>query len=63
MKDLEQSCLKNHMTSQENELLTHTLNIFAIRGWARGSDAAFGYSALQYLSERFAIPLQHANIN
>ena len=61
--DLVQSCLKERMTSQENELLTHTLNILATQGWARDDDAAFGYLALQYLSERFQVPLQHANVD
>ena len=33
--DLVQSCLKECMTSQKNELLTHTLNILTTQGWAR----------------------------
>ena len=60
---LVQACLKQHMTSQENELLTHTLNILATQGWARDDDATFGYLALQYLSKRFQVPLQHANVD
>ena len=31
--DLVQSCLKECMTEQENELLKHTLNVLATQGW------------------------------
>ena len=61
--DLVQSCLKQHMTEQVNELLKHALNVLATQGWGRDDNASFGYLALHYLSQRFQCPLQQAGIN
>ena len=47
--DLVQSCLKQRMTEQENQLLKHALNVLAIQGWGRDDNASFGYPALLYL--------------
>ena len=42
-------------------MLTHALTVLATQGWGRSETSSFGYPALEYLSERFAAPLQHAN--
>ena len=61
--DLVQSCLKQRMTEQDNELLKHALNVLATQGWGREDNASFGYPALLYLSQRFQCPLQQAGID
>ena len=60
-----EACLKQRMGSQETDMLTHALTILATQGWGRSETPSFGYPALEYLhvSERFAAPLQHANID
>ena len=58
-----EACLKQRMSSQETDMLTHALTVLATQGWGRSETPSFGYPALEYLSERFAAPLQHANID
>ena len=58
-----EACLKQRMSSQETDMLTHALTVLATQGWERSETPSFGYPALEYLSERFAAPLQHANID
>ena len=58
-----EACLKQRMGSQETDMLTHALTILATQGWGRSETPFFLYPALEYLPERFAAPLQHANID
>ena len=45
------------------ELLTHVLTILATHGWDKTDSASFGYPALEWIAERFKIPLEKANVN
>ena len=55
--------MKKRITSQNVELLTHVLTILATHGWDKTDSASFGYPALEWIAERFKIPLEKANVN
>ncbi len=60
---LVQACLKDHLATQETELLSHALTLLATQEWEKDTSDSFAHPAIQALSVRFQIPLQQAQIN
>lgn len=50
-------------TNYISELLTHVLTILATHGWDKTDSASFGYPALEWIADRFKIPLEKAKVN
>ena len=50
-------------SSVDTTTLNHALKVLATHGWQKTEDASFGVEAVQALAERFAIPLQEAQVN
>ena len=61
--DLVQDCLRERLATQETDLLTHTLTILATQGWEKATEASFAHSAIQDVSSRFQVPLEHATVD
>ena len=61
--DLVQDCLRERLATQETNLLTHTLTILATEGWEKAIEASFAHSAIQDVSSRFQVPLEHATVD
>jgi len=64
--DLVLTCLRNRIKEDEvsdASTLTHALKILATHGWEKTTEASFGHEAIQHLQQRFATPLQKANVN
>ena len=59
------ACLHDRLkdSSADSTTLTHSLKLLATHGWQKTEDASFGYEAIQSLAQRFAIPLQEAQVN
>ena len=45
------------------EFLSHIWTLLTPIGWDKGQDGSFAYSSLDYLTERFLVPLQKRNVN
>ena len=58
-----QSCLRDRIKIQSTELLTHAITILATHGWEKSTDPSFGHEALEYISTRFQVPLENANVD
>ena len=56
-------CLKQRMSSQHLDLLTHILTVLATHGWDRNGDVSFSDAAVTAFSTRFVNPLQKAGID
>ena len=56
-------CLRSRIKVQHTDLLSHILNILTPTGWDKSQDGSFTYSSLDYLTERFLVPLQKGNVN
>lgn len=59
------ACLHERLkdSSADSITLTHALKVLATHGWQKTEDASFGVEAIHALAERFAVPLQEANVN
>ena len=58
-----ETCLRSRIKSNEVDLLTHAVTLLATNGWERTESPSFGYKALDMICERFAVPLEHANVD
>ena len=56
-----EKCLREHMRSQDGELLTHAMNLLATNDWERSKSASFRYAALDAVCQRFQVPLESAS--
>ena len=62
--DLVQASLRDHLATQETDLLSQALNILATQGWEKATCTSSPHSsAIEQLSIRFKVPLEQANIN
>ena len=56
-------CLCNRIKVQHTAFLSHIWTLLTPIGWDKGQDGSFAYSSLDYLTERFLVPLQKRNVN
>ena len=61
--ELVHGCLRDHLATQESNLLSQILTIVATHGWEKTVEPAFAYSAIEALSLRFRKPLEHAKVD
>ena len=56
-------CLCNRIKFQHTEFLSHIWTLLTPIGWDKVQDGSFAYSSLDYLTERFLVPLQKRYVN
>ena len=56
-------CLHSRIKVLHTELLTHLLTLLTPIGWDKSQDGSFAYSSLDYLINRFQVPLLKRNVN
>lgn len=61
--DTIQSCLRDRIKIQHDEILDNTLTILATNGWDKGEDASFGYIPLSIICTHFRVLLEEADVD
>lgn len=61
--DSVRTCLKDRISFQDIDLLTHAVTLLATKGWERSDSTSFGYEALDAICDMFQAPLENASVN